>query len=680
MGQKILFILIFSIFSLLNLKAENKDTLIIGSVNIYPPHEYLSHDGTNIGFSIELIENILQNNNIAYKVKNISLNNYINCVANKEVDILVGIEANCTRNELLFSDSYHLDAEKFVFTKGKRFESFMDTKGKTIAVVKNSNCSSFLLCQQKQYSFKILEKASTEEILNAINKGECDLGYVSYITARYIEKHTSIPNLTYSSEDIKTSKLSFATSKESRKLILLINRELKNLKYQEYIKYLENKWIVPVLVADSPKIAKYIFTIISILILIIVILFIVASLLQKQINKKTIKLKEALVLTKEAQKQAEESNNLKSIFLSNMSHEIRTPLNSICGFSNLLGDDDITKEEKMEYIKIINNNSDQLTSLISDIIDISKIEANQIDIFQSDFSLNDLLHSISLKFKLEKKRRGKNHIDINYHCPLFNTVSIISSDENRINQIISNLIGNSLKFTEYGEISFGYTMITKENKEYLQFFVKDTGIGMKDKDLSKIFQRYEQTTSKYTHLGTGLGLSICQKLCNILGGDIWVESVFGQGSCFYFTIPYVHPNKKKEILNHKILEYYKWDEKSILIIENQLQNKNFLESLLNPTGINKIVLDSEAKAIEYLKDNKDNIDMILINLELTKTLGIEASKHIKEMNSNIPIIALSAMSFSDESELITKSFCDDFITKPNKENEFYDILNIWLNK
>jgi signal transduction histidine kinase/CheY-like chemotaxis protein len=658
----------------------DRDTLIIGSVNIYPPHEYLSHDGSNIGFSIELIENILQNQNIAYKIKNITFGDYLSKIFNKEIDLLIGVSPIKARESLLFSDSYYTDSEKFVFEKGRRYESFDDVYNKTIAVIKHSSCSDFMRNKQREYSFKIIEKSSTEEVLKAINIGECDLGYLPYVTAKYIERHISIKDLRYSSNYIRTSKLSFAARKDSHEIITLLNREIKKLKDQAYIKYLENKWIVPLLTSESPEIVKHIFSILSILIFIIIILFLITSFLQKQIKKKTIKLEEALIFTKKAQQQAEESNRLKSIFLSNMSHEIRTPLNSICGFSNLLADDDITAEEKSEYIKVINNNVDQLTTLISDIIDIAKIEANQMTLVNSDFSVNDVLHDISLKFKLEKRRRNKNHIDINFHCPLYNSLSTITSDENRVNQIISNLIGNALKFTEHGEISFGYKLIDKDNKEFLEFYVRDTGIGIKKKDLYKIFEIYQQTESKFTHLGTGLGLSICKKLCKMLGGDIWAESEFGKGSCFYFTVPYVQPIDKKLVLNHKILEHYKWDKKSVLVIESQSKNKKFIESLLNPTGINKIVLDSETKGLDYLKDNGDSIDMVLINLDLPKTLGIEASRQIKEINSNIPIIALSAMSFSEESDLIRNSSCDDFITRPMKEDEFYDILNIWLNK
>lgn len=682
MKTKELAIVVFIILFSLNTKARGlRDTIVIGTTNIYAPHEYINHDGTAIGFSVELIKRILTDNNIPYKIELVNINNYLETIMSKKVDILIGIISNPYRNKhLLFSDSYYFDNKKFVFKKGKSYESLKDANNNRIAVVNNSNSYYVLSQLRSSYSYTLIKKNNTEEVLKSIKNNESDLGFCSYLTGTFIQKHQSIDGLEYSRQYLQKNKIRFATRKESQYLINIINTSIKQLNKQGYLTYLENKWIIPLTTNKANYIYKFILLIGSILIGIIVLLSFISYILKKEVRRKTKALNNALEQTKLAQIEAENSNKLKSIFLSNMSHEIRTPLNSICGFSNLLTEDDLSEEEKQAYTKIINNNSEQLTTLVSDIIDISKIEANQIQLVNSDFNVNDMLFEIHKKFLLEKVRREKHEVNIRFESPLFDIISNIRSDQNRIIQIISNLINNSLKFTEVGEICFGYTVITKENEQYLRFYVKDTGIGMKQENLKLIFQRYKQTKSKYTHLGTGLGLSICEKLTNMLGGDIWVESELGKGTQFYFTIPYKQTEAQQKLVKNEIADYYKWEDKSLVFIHDQKENKNFLTSLLNPTGINKIAFDSKAKALKYVKENQRNIDLVLVDLNISKTLGIEASRLVKEFNPNIPVVAIYSSTLSQESDIISQSSCDDFIQSHRETNDFYNILNLWLNK
>jgi len=682
MKYKELAIVVFFILFSLSTKAHAlRDTIIIGTTNIHAPHEYINHDGTSIGYSVELIERILVDNNIPYKVQLVTMDNYLEMILSKKVDILVGIVSNPDREEyLLFSDSYYFDNKKLVFKKGNSFESLNDAKNKRIAVVKNCNCHYILSHLKDRYSYTIIKKNNTEEILKSINNNECDLGLCSLLTGLFIEEHQSIPNIQYSKNSIQKSQIRFATRKGHQYLINLINADLKKLKEQKYLTYLENKWIIPLITNEKDRIYNTILSIGAILIFIIIILTFVNSILKKKVRRKTKALNLLLEKTKHTKEEAENSNKLKSIFLSNMSHEIRTPLNSICGFSNLLAEDDLSNEERQEYIKIINNNSEQLTALVSDIIDISKIEADQIQLINSDFNVNDMLFEIHKKFLLEKVRREKHDVNIRFESPLFDIISNITSDQNRIIQIISNLIGNALKFTEVGEICFGYSVIDKDKQKFLEFYVKDSGIGMKKEDLKLIFQRYKQTKSEFTHLGTGLGLSISQRLTEMLGGEIWVESELGKGTQFYFTIPYNETDAQKDLLNTQVADYYKWNNKSVVFINNQKENKNFISSLLNPTGINKIAFDLEAKALEYVKQNQKDIDLVLVDLNVSKTLGIEASRLVKEFDPNIPIVAIYSSKLSHESEIISKSSCDDFIQSHRDTNDFYNILNLWLNK
>jgi len=246
-------------------------------------------------------------------------------------------------------------------------------------------------------------------------------------------------------------------------------------------------------------------------------------------------LEEEQILLKEAKEKAEESDRLKTAFLANMSHEIRTPMNSIIGFSELLSDDEITKEEKNNYVAHINTAGNSLLNLINDILDIAKIEAGQITIIQSDCNINALFNELYLTFTQQKEKLDKKELTIIYNDQPSKQYTICT-DPQRLKQIMTNLLGNALKFTEKGFIEFGFDLVSAD--KYM-FFVKDTGIGISPENQQLIFKRFSQVDGSHTrnYGGTGLGLSISKNLVELMGGKLWVDSVQGKGSTFYFTLP-----------------------------------------------------------------------------------------------------------------------------------------------
>jgi len=232
---------------------------------------------------------------------------------------------------------------------------------------------------------------------------------------------------------------------------------------------------------------------------------------------------------------AEESDRLKSAFLANMSHEIRTPMNGILGFAQLLQNNHISEQKRSEYLDIINKSGSHLIKLINDIIDISKLETNKMIISKRKFKLNSFLSDIIYFFK----PMLKEGVDLTLQTALDDSDDIIITDDTRLKQILTNLIGNSSKFTESGSINVSYSL---EDKGKLLFEIRDTGIGMTEDELKFVFNRFrqadEETSRKYG--GTGLGLAISKACVKLLGGKIWVESEKNKGSSFYFSIPYVH--------------------------------------------------------------------------------------------------------------------------------------------
>ncbi len=290
----------------------------------------------------------------------------------------------------------------------------------------------------------------------------------------------------------------------------------------------------------------------------------------------------------EAKEKAEESDRLKSAFLANMSHEIRTPMNAILGFSELLRSEDIAKEVRDEYTKIIHNKGNELMLIINDIIDISKIEAGDIKIMQSDLEVNDFLKQLYQHYNREKSLMNKDHIQLRLHIPEMGN-PVIHTDPARLKQVLYNLINNALKFTLEGFIEIGYTF----QDPNLEFYVRDTGIGVTREKQHIIFDRFRQVDESLNSQfgGTGLGLAISRNLVNLLGGEMRIESEEQQGSTFYFTLPILEnkaldpPVKEmKDSSGKKTQKIMDLTGRKILIAEDDSANYLFIESFLKQTN------------------------------------------------------------------------------------------------
>jgi len=274
-----------------------------------------------------------------------------------------------------------------------------------------------------------------------------------------------------------------------------------------------------------------------------------------------------------------------------MSHEIRTPMNAIVGFINLLGDSDITQDQKNEIIDLAQSSSNDLLNILNDIIDISKIEADELTVNKSLNYVNRLLISIHKIYLKDISYLQKENLLLKLNLEPDSERIAIFTDSSRFKQVMSNLINNALKFTDTGEITIGYNKINQGNRKLLKFYVKDSGIGIPSEKLIVIFDRFNQLTDdrRRSFKGTGLGLAISKKLVDLLGGQIGVDSVEGQGSEFYFTLPYQILDTPDETEDFKIVEGAKidWSKKTILIVEDTQSNYFLLENWLPAADINK---------------------------------------------------------------------------------------------
>ena len=374
----------------------------------------------------------------------------------------------------------------------------------------------------------------------------------------------------------------------------------------------------------------------------------------------------------QAKEKAEESDRLKTAFLHNISHEIRTPLNAIVGFATLLGEPDVDNQSRKSYIDTILQSSDHLVSIIMDIVDISNIEANIIKTLKNEISINSILTSLCNQFT---PKANEKKIKLVCEPGLMDSESIILCDGNKLTQILSNLVGNALKFTDNGIIKLSYTL----KDDFLEFCVVDTGIGVPSEFHKKIFDRFFQVQNNESRLyeGTGLGLAITKAYVEHLGGKIWLTSESGKGTSFFFTIPYekqisipIPVFEAKKPVSHISLSV-----KNILVAEDDESNFAVIRYFL--TGPNTKVLRAYngKEAVEICLSNA-NIDLILMDVKMPVMDGYTATKLIREINTKIPIIAQTA--YADDKEKAFEYGCSGFISKPFNKKSLLDIISDFI--
>jgi PAS domain S-box-containing protein len=378
-----------------------------------------------------------------------------------------------------------------------------------------------------------------------------------------------------------------------------------------------------------------------------------------------------------AKEKAEESDRLKSAFLANMSHEIRTPMNGIIGFADMLRKPGKSEEQHNTYVDIIYKSSNQLLKIINDILDISKLDAGQTIVKETQCSINVILDELHMQFS--KENIADEEIEFRVSKTLANEKTLVITEERKLRQVLSNLLNNAFKFTSSGSIEFGYQLI---NNDFLEFYVKDTGIGIQKEKQNIIFERFRQVEESFTRKygGTGLGLAISKGFVELMGGKIRMETQEDKGTTFYFTIPYKPVDKtyKAEVKKKKKKDY-KWDDKLILVVEDDETNYKYIEAALKPTKVKILHTISGNKAIELSLRNP-TINLVLMDLRLPDINGLEATQSIKKMRDNLPIIAQTANAFREDRNKSFEAGCDDFIAKPFDEKKLLDTINKYFKK
>lgn len=360
---------------------------------------------------------------------------------------------------------------------------------------------------------------------------------------------------------------------------------------------------------------------------------------------------------------AEKADHFKSAFLTNLSHELRTPMNAILGFTELLNQDSLSREQKNEYVHIIKSRANYLLSLIDDINELTKFESGNVEVRKTSFLLYPVFSELYDEFEKIMKGKGKSNISLILNIPDELKNIEIYTDHGRLYQLMSILLSNAIKFTEKGVIEFGY----KTSDEYVKFFVNDTGIGMSTEEQKNIFFRFSQieetTSGKYGK--TGFNLTISRHIVELLGGKIKVKSELQNGSHFHFIIPTDSPPKteKPMITDIEDIKSINWKEKIILVAEDEEVNYKFLEAVLLKTQAQILRAKTGLEAIE-LCTKIPQIDIVLMDIKMPVMNGYEATAEIKKIRPELPVIAQTAFSTQEEIIKCEESGCVDYITKP----------------
>jgi len=395
---------------------------------------------------------------------------------------------------------------------------------------------------------------------------------------------------------------------------------------------------------------------------------------QEQLSIANKKLKEY----EEKAKKAENASKMKSLFLANMSHEIRTPLNAIEGFSRVIVETD-SQEDRMKFYEIIESNNNRLMSLVNEILDLSRVESGEIVMKRTSTDLNELCESIKNIFKF----RCPDTLQLIWKKP---TMSVMmNTDANRLTQVFSNLISNSLKHTTSGSITYGYRLI--EDGQNIEFFVKDTGSGIAPEDITHIFETYVSKDAETTKNGYGLGLPLCRIIVEKLGGKISVVSEVGNGSEFTFVFPFegtiggLEKSKTTTNANVRTIRVSGRPEnmakKTILVAEDEDSNYELVRIVLQKryrllrahNGIEAVTINEEEKP-----------DLILMDIRMPEMNGLDATRIIKEVDSETPVIALSAYAFEENIREAKNAGCDEFMAKPFKVENLIELVKKYLDK
>lgn len=650
---------------------QDNDSITVGVFPYYAPYQFINENEKIDGILIDYLSLIEKKTGHTFQRKlYTNWENLLNDAKNNKVDIILEIQQTSNRDSYLNFYSQLFESSHTIVTRkdvnyGERLENYYD---KIITVPKDYGIHEIL--KEKEKNLNISTEIDDISCLKQVLAGK----YHAYIgpkaVANYLIKTENLDNLKIVSEIKYSYKPSLAVQKNNVYLNQIISKSTNSITDHEKQVIFQN-WLYNPIVPFYKKTSFWI-TLTAIILLLLIIIFSLNRYLKYLILQKTRELNFA-------KDKAEESNKLKTAFIHNISHEVRTPMNGIIGFSELLNDPKITPEDQKKYSEIIIDSSNQLINIIDDIIEISQLETNQVEVRFEEVNLNAILDILFSDF--QSKAISKN-IAIHLNNKLTDNQGFLLIDKLKITKILRNLIDNAIKFTSKGMVE-----IYCEIKEgFLVISIKDTGIGIKPEDQELIFKNFSQSEKEVTksYDGLGLGLSIAQKNAKLIGGTISFSTIPGKGSSFTLSIPHnlvftssVHQDISIDTNTMQDLPL----KQVILIVEDGEINFLYLKTILHKMKDFKFVIyraENGKEAVEICEKNK-GIDLVLMDIRMPIMDGYTATKKIKKIRPRLPIVAQTAYSTEEDVQKALDAGCDDFVSKPIDRKILKPIINKYFS-
>ena len=642
------------------------------------PFEAVNKKNKHIGIAAEYVREIQKRTGIKFEyIPSLTWLDAVKKIKNNNIPMIV--ETTNSKLALIYTKPFISNSIVIIMNKNTRYvEDLNSISHKKIAIIKEYGYVEEL---KKEYrNIEFYEVNNIQDGLSDVSTGRYDALLCTFALGSYTISEMGLNNVEIVGKTKVSTAVGFGVINEYKPLVQIINIALASIDEEQKHNILK-RW-------TYQKYVEKIDYTLAWQLAVLFILFILGSLywnrkLSIEITKRKVAQEELFKLNQkleEATEIAQSANRAKSDFLSNMSHEIRTPMNAILGFAELL-DENIEDKKLKSFIKTIRSSGKALLLLINDILDLSKIESGKLELIKKKVNIKKLFAETLNIFKLLAEQKGLQLIlDIDKNMP-----SAILIDQTRLNQILINLIGNAIKFTEKGSINV--SVIVNQVYEHtskidLTITVKDSGIGISQKDINRIFNTFEQAENQNIkkYGGTGLGLTISKKLTHLMNGSLEIDSQLGEGSSFEIKLKNIDiaSLSYEDMQDQSSLDYssIEFDNAIILVVDDIKENRDLIKESFNNTNIEVIEADNGKKAINSVK--KQKIDLILMDIRMPIMDGYTATRHIKEFN-NTPIIALTASIMQNELKELNSGLFDGYLRKPVSKSELFEEISKFLS-